>query len=85
MLLNFDVLESLRFRNEFNIAVSFAAGQSFVRSEPVILIDAFEKFIHQGEHFKNELVLSEVIAVFIDEGKTATILGLKGQLKWSHG
>lgn len=73
MLLNFDVLKSLRFRNEFNVAVSFATGQSFVRSEPVILIDTFKKFIHQGKHFQDELVLSEVITVFIDEWKTATI------------
>jgi hypothetical protein len=85
MLLNLDVLESLSFRNEFNVTIGLAACQSLVRSESVVLIDTFEELVHERKHFENELILSEIITVFINERETTTILSLKSQLERSHG
>jgi hypothetical protein len=49
------------------------------------LIDTFEQFVHERKHFQNELVLPEVITVFINEREATTILSLESQLERSHG
>lgn len=77
-------LECPGLRDEFDKPIAFAAGECLVRGELIVLIDSFQQSIHKIEHFKDHLVLSEVIPTFEEETEASVTSSRESKLHWSH-
>ena len=81
-VLNF--LEGFSFGDKLDIAITSAAGKGFVGGQPVILVDSFEKSIHEGKHFEDHLILPQIVTTFEEKSEFLIIHSEKCQLAWSH-
>lgn len=81
-VLNF--LEGFSFGDKFDIAVTSAAGQGFIGGQPIILVDSFEKSIHEGKHFKDHLILAQVVTTFEEKRELLIVHSEESQLAGGH-
>ena len=75
-----DLLDSLRLWHKLHETDFFCDCDALVTRESQVLVDLFQQDVHKFEQHQDELILAQVIAIFVND---ATSLYLRQRLQSS--